>query len=131
MKIPFKLEQFYHVFEQYNMTPFPAQILILLFGIVAVIFLHLKTGIKSWIIGLFLGLLWIWIGVAYHFSFFTSINKAAFVFGGVFVLQGVLLLTETFITRRLKFDFKGQPRDYFGYLFVLFGWLICKNTDKV
>jgi hypothetical protein len=39
-----------------------------------------------------LAFLWAWSGIVYHWSFFTTINPAANVFGAVFVLQAVLLL---------------------------------------
>jgi hypothetical protein len=45
----------------------------------------------------------------------------AFAFGGVFILQGVLILINTFITKRLVFSLQPKTKDYIGYFFILFG----------
>lgn len=68
--------------------------------------------------------MWIWIGLAYHFAFFTEINKAAYLFGGLFVLQGLFFLFETFSGKKLEFDFIGKSMDYVAYFFLIFGIVI-------
>jgi hypothetical protein len=88
MKVPFTSDQFFNVFENYNTKLFPIQLLILLLGLIALVLVHQKKSSKNILIGSFLGLLWIWIGAVYHLTFFTTINKPAFVFGGLFILQG-------------------------------------------
>jgi len=60
-------------------------------------------------------------GLVYHILFFTAINKLAFVFGTVFILQGVLILIHTFLKDTLNFNFSSQSKNYFGYFFILFG----------
>jgi hypothetical protein len=124
MKIPFTTEQFFEIIEKYNKAIFPMQLIILLLGIITVIVLHSKTKSKNKIIGGFLGALWIWIGVVYHLVFFTEINKAAYVFGGIFILQGLLLLYETFFRRKLEFEFRGKIIDYIAYSFIILGIVI-------
>ncbi|MCX6306495.1 MAG: DUF6064 family protein [Bacteroidetes bacterium] len=121
MKIPFTTEQFFTVIEKYNVTLFPFQIIILLLGIACLFLLHAKSSAKDQIIGLCLGMLWIWTGIAYHLFFFTVINKAAFMFGGIFILQGLMILFSTLIKNRLVFTFSLHPKDYAGYFFILYG----------
>lgn len=124
MKIPFTTEQFFEIIEKYNLAVFPAQLIVILLGILAVIFLHSNKKSKNKFIGGFLGILWIWIGIAYHFVFFTEINKAAYVFGGLFVLQGLFFLFETFSRKKLEFGFSGKFMDYIAYFFLIFGIVI-------
>jgi hypothetical protein len=124
MKIPFTTEQFFEIIEKYNLAVFPTQLIVILLGILSVILLHLKKESKNQLIGGFLGILWIWIGFAYHFAFFTEINKAAFVFGGLFVLEGIFILFETFFRKKLEFEFKGKLMDYVAYFFLIFGIVI-------
>ncbi|MDT8392985.1 MAG: DUF6064 family protein [Bacteroidales bacterium] len=124
MKIPFTTQQFFEVIEQYNMTVFPAQFIIILLGIASAILLFTRKDSKNKLIGSFLGVLWIWTGIAYHFIFFTEINPAAWVFGGLFILQGLAFLFEALIRKRLAFEIKGQGIDYFAYLFILIGIFI-------
>lgn len=124
MKLPFTTEQFFNVIEKYNLTMFPFQLVILLMGIVCLFLLHSKLSAKDKLVGIFLGGLWIWIGVAYHLAFFTAINKAAFLFGGIFILQGLFMLFNTFGKNRLIFIFTLHTKDYLGYFFILYGLII-------
>lgn len=125
MKIPFTTEQFFEIIEKYNLAVFPIQLLIILLGIISILLLHSSNkSVKNKLIGSFLGLLWIWIGIAYHLVFFTSINKAAYVFGGIFILQGLLFIIDTFIRQKLEFEFKRQIKDYIAYFFIIFGIIV-------
>ena len=124
MKIPFTTEQFFEIIERYNLAVFPAQLIVILLGILSVILLHSEKESKNKLIGGFLGILWVWIGTAYHFAFFTEINKAAFIFGGLFVLQGLFFLFETFSRKKLEFEFRGKLMDYVAYFFIIFGIVI-------
>lgn len=45
---------------------------------------------------------WLWTGVAYHLLHFSRINRAAYVFGALFVVQGLLLLMLGTIGPRLS-----------------------------
>ena len=45
-------------------------------------------------------------------------------FGGFFILEGVLILINTFSKDKLTFDFSPQTKDYLGYFFILFGLII-------
>lgn len=70
-----------------------------------------------------LGFLWLWIGIVYHIYFFTSINNAAYVFGGLFIIQGLLFLIEIF-RNKLEFSLENKSWKYIGYIFILFGLFI-------
>jgi len=123
MKLPFTTEQFFNVFENYNTKIFPFQILILILGFAALIFAHRKNTFDK-IIGGFLGFLWIWIGAVYHFAFFSTINKPAFMFGALFILQGVLLLFNAFSKSAIQFKAEKNIKSGIGEFFVLFGLII-------
>jgi len=103
---------------------FPFQLIILLLGIACLFLLHSKLLAKDKLIGLYLGILWIWIGVAYHLAFFTVINKAAFIFGGIFILQGIFILFSTFSKNGFIFKFNFKTKDYLGYFLILYGLII-------
>ena len=124
MKLPFTTEQFFNVIEKYNLTMFPFQVLILILGIACLFLIHSKFSIKDKLIGIYLGVLWIWIGIFYHFAFFTAINKAAFIFVGIFILQGLLILFNTFTKNKPFIKFSLQTKSYLGYFFILYGLII-------
>ena len=90
--MPFTAEQFFDVFRAYNEAIWPAQIVLLAAAALAAA-LAVRRGREraSWIWG-FLGALWVWTGVVYHFAHFRAINPAATAFAALFVLQGGLLL---------------------------------------
>ncbi|MHC1708665.1 MAG: DUF6064 family protein [Bacteroidales bacterium] len=124
MTTPFTIEQFFSVFENYNNTVFPAQILILLLGLLALFMLHKTVSKKDRIISWILGLLWIWTGLFYHITFFTDINKAAYGFGVIFIIQGLLLLWEGVFKERIKLQVSGTAWGYTGYFFTIYGLII-------
>lgn len=124
MKIPITIEQFFKVFENYNTSIFPFQIILLILGIVALILVHTKPKSKNKFIGIFLGLLSIWTGLVYNIVFFTPINKMAYLFGILFTIQGLLILANCFSKERLDFNIKKQTKDFFGEFFIIFGLII-------
>lgn len=124
MKLPFTTEQFFNVIEEYNVTIFPVQWIILGLGVFCLFLLHSSSPARNKLIGTFIGALWIWTGLVYHLIFFTAINKAAYVFGGIFIFQGLLILFNTFQKSRLNFNFEQKTRGYIGYFFVLYGLII-------
>lgn len=123
MKTPFTIDQFFEIFEKYNSSVFPFQIIIIIIGIATLFLIHSPKEIKNKLITGFLGFLWLWIGIVYHIAFFSSINKAAYAFGGLFIIQGVFFVIELF-RERLKFAFRGSAREYLGYFFIIFGLII-------
>lgn len=124
MKPPFTLEQFFAVFKNYNQAVFPMQIVFYLVSAV-VIYLVLKPNSTSdRIISIILSFLWLWMGIVYHIIFFTSINKAAWLFGGLFIIQEILFLY--FGVFQNKFSFCSQKDMYgiTGLILVLFALVI-------
>lgn len=123
MKMPFTSEQFFQVISDYNTTLFPAQIIIPIVGLFILGLLHSNIKHKDKTIGLFLGFVWLWIGIVYHLAFFTSIIKAAYGFGVLFILQGMFFIIEVF-RNKLQFHIKKSIKDYIGYFFIIFGLII-------
>ena len=124
MKTPFTTEQFFSVFEKYNHSIFPFQIIIFLLVVFALIVIGTKIKQKDKIVAGILGFLWLWIGVVYHMAFFTEINKVAYGFGVLFIFQGLFLLWEGVILYNLKFAFKMSLQAYFGYFFIVYGLIV-------
>jgi hypothetical protein len=74
---------------------------ILAFASVILAFTRMKNSDR--IIAAILSLFWVWNGVAYHIMYFAGINKAAYVFGVVFAVQGMLLFWHGTIKNRINF----------------------------
>ena len=124
MKIPFTTQDFFDVILQYNHLFFPAQVIIILLGFAALFLVLSKHNRAAKLIASFLGILWLWAGIAYHFAFFTSINPAAWGFGSLFVLQALFFFYEGLIRKRIAFEFEKNARSYLALFFILYGILI-------
>ena len=124
MKTPFTIEQFFGVFEKYNLGIFPAQFIIMLAGLICVVLLIRHSAIRTPIAGGLTGLLWLWMGLVYHILYFSGINPAATIFGVVFIIEGIFILYETFIRKRLVINIKKGIQSYLGYFFLIFGIII-------
>lgn len=124
MKPPFTLEQFLQVFKNYNQSVFPMQIVLYLLSTIAIYFV-IKPNLKSdKIISIILSVIWLWMGVVYHIIFFTIINKAAYLFGALFIIQGILFLIYGIFKNKLSFQFKKDKYGITGLILVLFALVI-------
>ncbi len=92
MKLPFTIDQFLGVFEEYNLSVWPVQILLMLFALVALFVAYRPRPSSTKLVFVILGFFWLWMGIAYHIMFFAAINPAANVFGAFFILQGALFM---------------------------------------
>lgn len=124
MKIPFTLDQFLEVFKNYNETVFPAQIILYLIGFIAIYLIIKPASISNKIISGLLAFFWLWMGIVYHFIFFTTINNAAYIFGTTFILQAVLFLTYGVFKNKLSFSFHSNIYGLTGIVLILFALII-------
>ena len=106
MSLPFSIDQFLDVFRLYNEAVWPAQTILVILAVSAVLaaysqrFTRAPAGI--------LALLWLWMGAVYHFGFFRSINPAATLFAALFIIQAGVFAWYAFVRRTLAFE---RPRD--------------------
>lgn len=124
MKIPFTTGQFFDVIKNYNESVFPVQIILLIFAIAAFWFIFTPGSVKNKWIGGFLGLVWLWTGIFYHLVYFTTINKAAYIFGTLFIIQSLLLFMDSFVRKKLGFVYKKNIAGVLALFFILFGVFI-------
>lgn len=124
MKLPFTTEQFLQLFRDYNTTFFPVQILFYLLACAVIFFSVKRTHHADQIINGFLGFFWLWMGIAYHLLFFTAINKAAYAFGGIFILQGLLFFYYGVVKQKLSYHFTPSISGVLGVILVTFALAI-------
>jgi hypothetical protein len=124
MYFPFTIEQFFDVFEAYNAAIWPAQIVAYLIGIVAVALSLRENRLSGRIVSGILALFWIWMGVFYHTIYFSAINPAAWAFGALFVLEGLLFIIVGSMRGRLSFSFDLKPIPIVGAVFILYAMVV-------
>ena len=124
MKLPFTVEQFLDVIAQYNQAVWPAQIFLNMLAVAAVIFALFKVKSYDKMISGILGAFWLWMGIVYHLVFFTDINKGAYLFGVLFIVQGLIFIFAGMINDKLSFQFKGDMYNLFGILFIVYALIL-------
>lgn len=124
MQLPFTKEAFLNVFAEYNTSVFPLQIVFVLLAFVLIYLAYRNYKYSSLIISLSLAFYWIWIGVVYHILFFSAINKAAYFFGVLFVLQGLLFIYAGAIRKELSYSTGRSMEAYFGWAFIAYALII-------
>ena len=129
MKLPFSFEQFIEVFKNYNTAVFPMQFLLYFLGLAAFYLAVKKNSLSNKIISAILSFFWLWMGVVYHLVFFTTINKAAYIFGSLFILQGALFLLKGVFQSKLSFEFHGDIYGTAAITFIVFALIIYPLTS--
>ena len=124
MKLPFTVDQFLQVFRNYNQSIFPLQILFYILA-VTIIFLSIKkTAFADKLINTLLAFFWIWMGLIYHFQFFAAINKAAYLFGSLFIIEGMLFLYFGLIRSTLMYRFRWDGPGIIGAVLIAFALVV-------
>ena len=98
--LPFSREDFFSVFARYNESVWPFQLLALALAGGIVFARRGPHRLRTHAVGA-LGLLWLWMGIVYHWTFFAPINPVARVFAIFFVAEGLLLLWHGSISGRV------------------------------
>ena len=112
--LPFTHAQFIEVFARYNANVWPAQVVAYLLALAMLVSILSPWKAKGRWVAAGLALMWLWTGVAYHGVHFSSINKAAYLFGALFVIQA-LLLVRAALTDGLRFAPSGTAKSWLGW----------------
>jgi hypothetical protein len=123
MKLPFTTEQFLEVFRRYNNTFYPLQAVFLLIAVYAIFVVARNKCNSGRIVTTILAAFWMWMGLAYHIAFFSSINKAAYIFGSLFILQGILLLIYGYLNQP-TFTFQKNVRGIASVSLLVYALII-------
>jgi hypothetical protein len=124
MEVPFTLQEFQQVFENYNKAVSPMQTLLPVIGVLPILLSFYKTKNANRIIVGIVALLWVWCAVAYHILFFSDINKAAFLFAALFILQAFLLYSKGVVENELSFNIKRARFGFAGMFFIFFSMFV-------
>lgn len=118
--LPFTREQFVAVVAGYNEAIWPLQVAGYIAGIVALAVLFRRSRHSNRIIAGVLGAMWLWTGIFYHALFFATINRAAYLFGGLFVVEGISLAYAGLVRDQLRFGFRSEPAAWVGIALIVY-----------
>ena len=119
--MPFTVEQFLAVFAQYNQAVWPMQAVLVLAASAAIGFAFTQS---NRIVALLLAGLWWWTGDVYHWVFFSRINRAAWLFGLLFMTQGVLFFLVGVIRKEWQFQVRWEGQSIIGGVFIVYALLL-------
>ena len=122
--MPFTVEQFLDVFKSYNIAVFPIQIVFNLLALFCMVLVIKKYSFSSKVISGILSFLWIWIGIVYHFIFFSSINDAAYFFSVLFIAQSFIFFYAGVYKDYLKYELSKDWVGFIGGLFIFYALLL-------
>lgn len=122
--IPFTPDQFFKVFERYNVAVWPAQLFLYAAGILTICLALKRRSDLSKSISFLLCLFWMWMGVVYHLLFFSSIDGAALFFGAFFILQGILFFVAGVLKEELEFRFRLDLLGLAGSAFLVYALIL-------
>jgi hypothetical protein len=122
--LPFTPGQFLSVFVNYNTAIWPVPVGAYLLGCSAIVLLLWKASHADRVTAGILAIMWLWTGIAYHGVFFATINKAAYLFGALFVIQGAHLLYSGVYHDRLRFGLGDGPTVWVGVALVIYAAIL-------
>jgi len=120
MKIPFTSDEFLAVFELYNEGVWPSQLVLYVLAVIALLAIYRNDKRGRQVLFAVLSLLWAWMGLVYHITYFSLINKAAYGFGVLFVIQGIVFAYVGIIRDKFRFDIRIDIYTIIGTAFVVY-----------
>lgn len=122
--MPFSTEEFLGVFNSYNNALFPFQVILFLSAVFIVYLVFSGKDSRNLLINLVLAFYWFWMGIVYHIIFFSSINPAAYIFGALFIVQGILLIKAGIADKKLEYTLAQGVNLYAGWVIILYALIL-------
>lgn len=123
MKIPFTTQEFLEVFKNYNTAIWPLQLVFVFLAISLVVITVWKPLLRGRFVFINLSFFWLWMAAGYHLLFFSKINKAAYLFGVMFLFQGVLFLRYGF-RKQIVFKFCRTAKHIAGVSLIFYALMV-------
>jgi len=120
MKIPFTADEFLGIFELYNRAVWPSQLILYALAVTALVALYRNDKRGRQVLFAVLSLLWAWMGAVYHITYFSTINKAAYGFGLLFIVQSMVFVYAGIIQDKWSFDIRFDIYTIMGLIFVAY-----------
>ena len=122
--MPFTPEQFFAVFARYNAAMWPMQVVLFAVAILILAFLFSGREWASRQIAKLLAVLWAWMAIGYHFTYFSDINPAAWLFGAVFLLGSFAFVWFGVVKTALAFQPAFGVRGIAGAVLIVFALVL-------
>ncbi|MFX1606771.1 MAG: DUF6064 family protein [Promethearchaeota archaeon] len=128
-----QIEEFYDLFGTYNETYLIAIILTYVLAIISLFMVFRKNDYSNRFISFTLAFLWSWVGVVFGIIVFSplplviggiEIPGVWYLFGGIFAIQGIILLFNGVFKDTVSYTWKSDSRHYLGALLILYALVL-------
>jgi len=121
MTLPFTREQFFDVLAAYNRSLWPFVLALWVASAFSCAWLMSSSGRSHGrMISALLAVHWAWSAIAYHVTFFTRINPAAWLFAVLFLVQAALFAWVGVINGNLSFRSSRTAWTLVGWFLMLY-----------
>ena len=124
MILPFSRTEFLQVFAAYNTAIWPLQFVAAGLGLLAVTLLLWRPKWADGAIAAVLCTFWLAMAIGYHWTYFSAINDAAYVFGALFALAALVFLVEGVIRGRMNFAMIPGFRAWLAIVLVAYSFVV-------
>lgn len=131
LNLPFDTEQFLEVLARYNDAVWPMQLLLNGAALACVALLFCSQPWASRTIALLLAGMWLWMALAFHYSFFSLINPAAWWFGLLFLVAAVAFDWFGVIDDKLRFRVAAGRWGLTGGMLIVFAVVLYPFVSHV
>jgi hypothetical protein len=128
--LPYTAEVLFASFGSYNQSLWPAQLLAVALALVAILLVLRPVGHGRRAILALLAAAWLWVGIGYHALHFATLNFAAPVYAGLFVIQGLVFAWEAARGAR-TFRFRPDVMGLSGLAIMLAGLIVWPLADAL
>jgi len=116
--IPFTAEVLLRLYGSYSLAIWPVPLAGYALGVLAVLLALRPLPGSGRAVAAILAAFWIWTGWVFHIEYFADLNWGAWIFGALFILQGLLLAWTGVIRGKLEFRFARDLRGWAGLTLV-------------
>ncbi|WDE10609.1 DUF6064 family protein [Thalassomonas haliotis] len=119
----FTPENYLRLISHYNRETWPLPLLALLLGTANLVLIKSRYLHRDRLINLSLVCHWLWVGIVFHYYYFSAINWAAPAFALLFVLQAVQLAIFGVLQNKIHYQTPLTQLSYIGLFIYLFALL--------
>jgi len=123
MKLPFTVEEFFYVFERYNLSLWPFQFVLYVLALAILFCIFWSSPRTDKVVFFILAFLWFWMGVVYHIIYFSSINRAAYLFGVLFIIQGLIFLYSGVVRKAIALHPRFDRFSIIGAILIIYAMI--------
>ena len=103
------LDGFLDLLQAYNTAIWPMQVVANILGLIALISVFVSYRKANFVVLTVLSFLWLWTGSMFCLVYWTALSKPAYLFGVMFIVQGVLFVP---MISQTKLSFRFVPSRY-------------------